>query len=79
MRRVFGPSSNVGVVQLIGDVIPVSRVDVADVVDVATAPLDYFDRSDAEISRTAKPRVRAVDRILLCDSARFERSGWLLI
>ena len=66
-----------GVVRLIGDVIPVSRVDVIDAVDVATAPLDYFDRFDAEMPRLAKSDVRAVDRILLCDSARCERSGVL--
>lgn len=67
------------VVRLTDDVTPVSRVDVVNAVAVTTAPLDYFDRFDAEMSRSAKSGVRAVDRILLCDSARFERSGVLLI
>jgi len=68
----------VGVARLIGDVIPVPIVDVVDVIEVV-APLASFDGFDPKLSRSAKPASQAVDRILLCDSARCERSGVLLI
>jgi len=66
-------------VRLTTDVVLASRVDLSDAVDVATAAPVFLDRFDAAMSRTTKSSIRPVDRILLCDSARCERSGVLLI
>ena len=66
-------------VRLTTDVVLASRVDLSVAVDVAAAASVFPDRHDAALSLTARFGIRTVDRILLCDGARFERSGVLLI
>lgn len=69
-----------GVVRLTDETITVSRVELSDVIDLPMpAPLAFASLVDATQDAARWRCVRAADRSLLCDSARCERSGVLLI
>ena len=69
-----------GVVRLTDDTITVPRVELSDVVDLSTpAPLAIAALFDATQHAARWRCILADDRSLLCDSARCERSGVLLI
>lgn len=68
-----------GLVRLTDDTVTVPRVDLTDLVDLsASAPLASASLVDQTQQTARWLCVRAVDRTLLCDSARCERSGVLL-
>ena len=69
-----------GVIRITDDTLTVSRVDITSAVDVSIALLVTVDAAVALESEAAQRRHRtAADHIRLCDSARHERSGVLLI
>jgi hypothetical protein len=69
-----------GIVRLTDDTITVPRFEQSDVIDLSTsAPLTIASLVDATQHAARWRCVRATDRTLLCDSARCERSGVLLI
>src|SRR5690606_189389 len=67
------------VLRLTPDVVVNSAVALADLVNLSSDTASSADRIDVEGRWSANPLSRPVDRILLCDSARCERSGVLLI
>lgn len=70
----------VGVVRLTDDTITVPRVDLSAVVDVSiVGPLVVDSSVDAAVQAARWLCAWTTDRTLLCDSARCERSGVLLI
>lgn len=69
----------VGIVRLTDDFTVVSQVDLASVVDVSAADSLTIDVSADEDDGRARCLNGRADRIFLCDSARCERSGVLLI
>jgi len=66
------------VLRITPDVVSNSTVAFADLVDLSPVPSASAGQNDLEMSPAAKSLVRPIDRILLCDSARCERSGVLL-
>ncbi|NQV24405.1 MAG: hypothetical protein HQ518_08560 [Rhodopirellula sp.] len=68
------------IVRLTGDAATVPRIELSDVIDLSTlAPLATSSLVDQTLQTARWLCVRAVDRTLLCDSARCERSGVLLV
>lgn len=69
----------VGIFRLTDDFTVVSQVDLASIVDVSVADVLTIDVSADEDDARARWLKGRADRIFLCDSARCERSGVLLI